>query len=208
MNEVDPYSTGQKMRRKQAEKEEQKLVEQPSNVQARTKLLGYYGNRLFDNVDCKKKYIEHCLWIIANNPTCSDDLLLSYVVSKSALWCSEPEFEHAKKIWLEQIEQKPSNGLICGNAGFFIIWRDFGLGEELLNRARALDPTSHLWPSRLHDWYFFKFRFEADTVDQKKMYAKLCIETGRDTAKLISLPLVLEQTEECEKFLGKEGNKG
>ena len=62
----------------------------------------------------------------------------------------DPElYAQTKAQWLSRVERNPDDvDMLDGAAGFFIIW-DRPLAEQLLERARTLEPTNHRWPEKL-----------------------------------------------------------
>jgi hypothetical protein len=63
---------------------------------------------------------------------------------------SDPEvYARTKAEWLSRVQANPDDvGVLDGAATFFII-RDRPLAEQLLERARTLEPNNHRWPEKL-----------------------------------------------------------
>jgi hypothetical protein len=63
---------------------------------------------------------------------------------------ADPElYARTKEEWLSRVEASPDNvDVLDAAAGFFMI-RDRALSEQLLERARVLEPNNYRWPEKL-----------------------------------------------------------
>ena len=68
--------------------------------------------------------------------------------------------QEAKRLWLHQVETKPSDSHILHNAGQFFSWiHEFPQSEDLFERARAIDPGDYDTAFRLATDYWHDARY-------------------------------------------------
>src|SRR5262245_41614284 len=88
---------------------EEQVTKRPNDVEARTKLLGYYFIKGRQDADAKSAKQRHVVWLIENAPE-SEVLGLPYSQLNKIL---EPEgYQSGKQAWLRTLEQSPENLLI------------------------------------------------------------------------------------------------
>ncbi len=129
---------------------EAKLAENPSDVPARTQLLGYYFLKRRDNGAARE---GHILWLIENAPE-SPILKSPYASLNPHL---EPEaYGKGKAAWQAHVAKQPKNLKILKHAAAYFNLHDRELAVEYLEKAAALDPDNPEWHEELGQNYLLK----------------------------------------------------
>jgi hypothetical protein len=113
----------------------------------RIELIGFYARRKRENTaDNDSARLKHVLWLIEHRPDCPI-LGTPFTTIKPA---SQPEsYQEARRLWLSHIEAQPQNTSMIGRCSDFFLFDDAQLSEQLLMRARELEPTLPDWPKKL-----------------------------------------------------------
>jgi beta-lactamase regulating signal transducer with metallopeptidase domain len=133
----DKFQSAASMTATDAARLESSLEQNPSDLDARERLLTYY--RMSPSVEWNAKLTgtrKHVLWMIEHAP-------------QSSVWIPaisrrhDPQgYEAAKKLWLEQTSRQDVAVQVLAKAADFLSAYDKPLAEELLLRARQRDPES------------------------------------------------------------------
>jgi beta-lactamase regulating signal transducer with metallopeptidase domain len=98
----------------------------------------------------------HIIWLIEHHP---DSGLAGSVEARIFSRDLEPFFPgdpvgyaEAKAVWLSQANRPGASSVVLGNAAYFLEATDQPLAEDLLLRARVMDPTGP-WAARLGRFY-------------------------------------------------------
>lgn len=126
---------------------ESRVAAAPDDVDARSKLLGYYFNRSWGD---RKPRRQHILWLIHNRPEAP--VLRTPFGHLDAILDSSA-YEEGKKAWLEHAGREPKNVTILGHAAAYLLLHDSATAESLYKRAEAAEPQNPEWPSRLGHLY-------------------------------------------------------
>ncbi|OFW07155.1 MAG: hypothetical protein A3H96_01755 [Acidobacteria bacterium RIFCSPLOWO2_02_FULL_67_36] len=126
---------------------EQSLEANPDNLNARETLIIFYDQALKVSWEEKLAGIrKHALWRIAHLP--ETDLWIPSISKRY-----DPEgYGQAKHLWLEQTSKPEVTPKTLGRAAAFLSKYDEPIAEELLLRARRMEPAG-LWSERLADLY-------------------------------------------------------
>ena len=129
---------------------EEQVAKHPSDVESRTKLLGYYFIKGRQDADAKSARQRHVVWLIENAPE-SEVLGLPYSQLNNVL---EPEgYDRAKQAWLRVIQESPEKVSVLRNASRFFLLHDRKISEELLLKGQKLDAKDPQWPASLGQLY-------------------------------------------------------
>jgi hypothetical protein len=141
---------GEPLNAKQALALDAALLRDPSDMEARAKLLGYYfssASNSLGNEGRIRARRKHILWLIANQP--SSKLLFGVsetMIDRKSYELADPQgYAEARKLWLDQTAKKDVTATVLGNAGLFLMGPDIALSSELFGRARKLDPGFPIW---------------------------------------------------------------
>ncbi|HEY9776576.1 MAG TPA: hypothetical protein V6C81_22630 [Planktothrix sp.] len=163
------------------------------------KLIGFYSPKKHDSKANQKRYFDCILWLIRTVPGCTG--YLAHTIEIAGCSCTPKQLSQARDIWYEHRQKYPEDATVYGNAGSFLIWKDFWLGERCLNSAMELDPTNELWPARLAVHYYSEFG--TCLPSYKELYAKLAVKMCKLSLKMGShAPWIdLIYGAECALFL-------
>ena len=143
---------GSTMSRYEAEELETLLQKQPHNLDARTKLLGYYFYQwmpLGEQV-AKQNRRKNILWLIQNHPDAQVLSIFEASIDPKGHEMADPDtYAKAKQLWQAQMLAKPDNARVFGNAAKFFQLHDKELSEKALLRAIEIEPMSGEWQWRL-----------------------------------------------------------
>lgn len=168
---------GQTLTNEQASNLEHQLEENPHNLRARLQLIGYYRRR---RDELLQKRFEHLLWMIENYP--HRIAWRQRVLMGLSTQYPPNLFAQAREHWLDQIAQHPNNPEVLGNAGLFLIERDFERGEELLSRASELQPADDFWSGELSRFCYWQAKEGSRT--HRHMFASKALKFGEKFLEL------------------------
>ena len=160
---------GQRLSPAAAQELEQYLAGDPDDLIARAKLIAYY----FAKGD-RQPRLNHIFWGIEHHPE-SELLALSYQVRispRTSLLNSQADYERARELWLGQAATHAQNASVLANAAEFAGQTDPFTAEEMLKRARRLEPTNSKRIKRLA-WLYARaissIASPSDIVDHPRM---------------------------------------
>src|SRR6267143_5528182 len=130
-----------------AEKLEQALIAEPTDLTTRLTLISYYWNRHGEPFNLKKS--EHVLWVIRNVPACES--LHDDVQVRLTQW--DNGFAEARQLWLKHLDSYQGNLVVLTNAADFFLMSAKPLAEQLLKRGAAADWGNARWPRVLGHLY-------------------------------------------------------
>jgi len=148
----DLARAGRKLSQEDAEKLEEKLKSDPSDLSARARLLGYYFAGSLPRagrVPTLAARRRHILWIIQHHPDAEIAGLPEATLDPTGHPLADQEgYALAKELWLQQVETYRGNISVLGHAAKFFQLPDKEIAERILMRARAFDPGGP-WTGRL-----------------------------------------------------------
>lgn len=150
---LDLSSIGYKLSAQQADElESQVRRKTPSNELALRCVLAAYHfmHQESESPSGFNALREHVLWLIQNAPE------LSICGSSECCIFSKIDrdgYQAAKTLWLSHVEADGDNLEILANASNFFAQNDFELAEELLVRARSLQPDEPRWHKAIGQLY-------------------------------------------------------
>jgi tetratricopeptide (TPR) repeat protein len=163
----DPYRpaiAGRKLSAEAARELEAQVQSSPDDVEARSKLLGYYFLRAHTSEEARAARQQHILWLIRNRP---ETPILETPFAGLDPILESSAYEEGKKAWLEQVERDPKNAAILGRAALYLLLHDPALAEGLYKRAEAAEPANPKWPERLGELYALGLSSKADEDRQR-----------------------------------------
>jgi hypothetical protein len=145
-----PAVAGLDLSDQEARELESRVAAAPDDVDARSRLLGYYSSRRFRFGEAREARQGHILWLIRNRP--ETPVLGTPFANLDAIL--EPSaYAEGRKAWQEQMERQPKNATILGNAADYLLLHDAATAENLYKRAEAVDPQNPEWPRQLGHLY-------------------------------------------------------
>lgn len=139
------FARGTQLSKQGADKLEQDLRSDPNSFSDRIELLAFYSFKITGDGLTPEELAnrrEHILWVIAHQP--SSTFAADYAAAFDAYGHDPEGLQQGKKLWLQQVQTKPTDTRILYNAGRFFAWvDDWQQSEELMERAYAIKPTDH-----------------------------------------------------------------
>lgn len=166
---------GQAMTLQEVAAAEAHVAENPTDVDTRYKLLGFYKTHTGASVVETKR--AHLSWMIKNRP---EDAILATPYGDVMMPLEQDTYELCRRLWDEQIAAHPKSATILSNAARFEMRKDRERVTELLSRARALEPANPKWTRSLAGVYEFRVLQESRDSDRKMVY-----ETYSDLYKMV-----------------------
>jgi len=142
----------------------------PGDVEARTRLLGYYMQRAFSSPEARAARQQHILWLIRNRP---DAAVLDTPFARLDRIMDGSAYEDGKKAWLEQVERQPQDAALLGRAAGYLQLHDSAMAEDLYRRAEAAEPQNAQWSAELGHLYQRGISRETGEVRETKAKAAL-----------------------------------
>ncbi len=124
---------------------ERRLIEKPSDWEARFQLLGYYSRLQHTNAAATKKLAAITIWLIDNMPDCG--LIEHWGCIDAEI--DQASYDESKRHWLAQIEASNDSLRVIGCAAAYFSRQDKNLAETLYHRAIELEPASSDWSREL-----------------------------------------------------------
>lgn len=143
------------------------LESNPDDVEARTRLLGYYLHRSFRSTEAREARQRHVLWLIANRP---DAPVLGLPYAQLDFILDGAAFQEGKKAWLSQVDREPANAAILGKAAAYLLHEDPAAAESLYKRAEAAEPQNFFWSNQLA--HLYTLGLSRKTGEEKQKAAK------------------------------------
>lgn len=143
------YADGLKITAAEAQQLEQQIAAHPEDLAARRKVMAYY---LYNAMP--QALAPHIFWLIEHHPESSWTTSAPRALLPGTPGLNSPgDTERARALWLQQVTIHSQDSRVLGNAAQFLGPTDPFTAEDLLNRARQLDPTNPVWTNRLVDLY-------------------------------------------------------
>ena len=160
-------SVGFKLSEQEALELQAKVDKDPAELVSRLKLMSYYSRRSIMNRDARPPQLKLLRWFLKNYPEDAGDTSMGVHASLN------PEaYIEIKRKWLALIEQYPNNTKIIGNAANFVLLADRDLADELLERAKKLDPEDPKWASKLGHSHELRLIGERNKLKREEWGAK------------------------------------
>lgn len=133
---------GGELTTEEADDLEKQIEQNPDDVTARTKLLGYY----FAQSDSAAARRKHVLWFIRNKP---EHEILGFPYGGLAADTDQEAYAEGRKAWVGHLEREPGNLKLLEYSARYFLHCDPELARASLERARTLDGASPKWHREL-----------------------------------------------------------
>jgi tetratricopeptide (TPR) repeat protein len=175
------FGRGTQLSKQGADNLEENLKSDPNSFADRIELLAFYSFKITGDGLTPEELAnrrEHILWVIAHQPAST------FAADHAAAfdpYGRDPEgLQQGKKLWLQQLQTKPTDTRFVYNAGRFFAWvDDWKQSEELLERAYAMKPENHDIASFLAGLYWRDARHSSTSEQVTSMAAKSFKVFGR-----------------------------
>ena len=163
------YQTGQTMTAQDAKALEDGLAKNPDDLSAREKLLDYYyqagiGSR---SPDIEKKREAQIFWLIEHHPEADVSWASEAGIMPDRREGSVDAYQHAKELWLQQVEKHASDVHVILHAADFFLLTDHEETSELMQKALEIAPTNMEVLSKEAEYYELE-RIGARSEEERK----------------------------------------
>lgn len=134
---------------------EQHLQTHPNDVEARARLIGYYGQRRLDSSSARKARYKHIMWFIQNRP---HDAFAGTGFCDMDPVIDGDAYYRARDLWLQQVNKHPKNVQVLANACAFLTLNDRPKAIELAKRIQSMQPNEPQHALRLAHLYMLDAR--------------------------------------------------
>lgn len=162
---------GSKLTAKEATALEQRVEQNPSDIGARTQLLGYYSVKKYLNPTAREANQKHVLWLIENAP---ESEILGNPYGQLNAILNPVAYRQGKKAWIEQLKKEPKNLMLLQNSANYFLQHDRELAKDSLQKAHTLDPKNPKWPATLGQLY--SLDMISNSLNAKREAAKKALE--------------------------------
>lgn len=203
------FARGTQLSKQNADKLEGDLRSDPGSLADRIELLAFYSFKIYRDGLTPGELAnrrEYTLWVIEHQPTSTfaSDFATAFNGDDR-----DPEgLQQGKKLWLQQVQARPTNTRILYNAGrFFSFVDDWQQSEALLERAYAIEPENHDIASFLAGIYWRDAK-HSSTAEQVtgmaakslKIFAQALNDTHDPRARLYDLPEAAQAAFEAGEY--------
>ena len=148
----DIATEGEDLSAEEAAALEKQLLQNPEDLEARIKLLGYYWSSGIDDHSLDAKAHPHIFWLIRNHPE-AEILGTPYGTIVGGSDYDSDAYVEGKRLWEEQLKAKGNDLHVLSNSAEYFLFQDPSLTEKSLLKGRDLDPKNHEWAERLGNFY-------------------------------------------------------
>ena len=125
---------------------EAQLEDDPLDMSARTRLLGYYGKRLRQREPTSEaRWRSLVLWLIHTEPKSAVLSAPPSPLLEFNRFLKPEEYVEGKRAFLAHLEKEPDDLTLLEHTADFVSFRDRTLAAELTERARSLDSSNPKW---------------------------------------------------------------
>ncbi len=153
MAEDDPHRLaleGLELDAAEAARLESLLESNPRDLDARTKLLGYYSQRSYADASARRRKTAHCLWMIRHRPEAE---IAGTPFCQIQRFIDAAAYRKAKALWDKQVERHRNDTAVLANAVDFHTIDESRTAIALLKRLQRLEPRNPEWHDRLGHLY-------------------------------------------------------
>lgn len=188
---VQEVLDGATLTAEQAESLEERLAQDPGDIEKRTRLIEYYTVQ-FGNARARDERRNHVLWLIQNAPEApvlAWGYPLLYDLANPVL------SKEVSARWSRHLEGDPNNLTILRHAANFHEFNNPELAISLLERAESLDDSNPLWPRELGSLHWLESNLpsgERDSQASRRAFAcyKRAYDLSDDLERELLLPML------------------
>jgi hypothetical protein len=148
-NNEDPHQTalaGMDADAAEASRLEAAVSSDPHDMNARTRLLGYYAQRSFADAGARRRRAAHCLWVIRHRP---EAVIAGTPFCQIEKLLDPAGYRKAKVLWRSHIARRDADVAVLANAASFYTGHDKRSALSLYRRLQQIEPRNSKWPERL-----------------------------------------------------------
>jgi tetratricopeptide (TPR) repeat protein len=126
------------------------LESDPSDLDARTRLLGYYAQRSFTEAAARRRKTVHCLWLIRHRPEAE---IAGLPFCQIERFLDAAGYRKAKALWDRQVRRHRSDTAVLHHAARFYAAGEKRTAIALWQRLQRLEPRNPDWKEHLGHVY-------------------------------------------------------
>lgn len=143
---MQPLLDGRNLTAEQAAELETRIKETPTDLEARSRLLGYYFRSAYSSTNARKTRQGHVLWIIERAP---ESPVAGTPFAQLDAHLDGEVYYKARELWLAAAKQRADDPTILRNAASFLLLHDRDSAKKLLLAGGRLEPECAYWPQQL-----------------------------------------------------------
>ena len=157
---------GKNLTAKEVATPEEQLEEDPLNMSARTRLLGYYADlSRYREPSSRARSRALVLWLIQDEPESSVLAALPTPVRELDPFDDPEGYVEGKRAFLAHLDKDPNNLTLLDYTAGFLSRTDRSLAINLLQRAQFLDPSNAILARRLAFNHYSNIRARSKSTD-------------------------------------------
>jgi hypothetical protein len=211
MNAQRPARSGRTLTAEEVESLEKQIEKNPHDITSRTKLLGYYFRKQFQDQSAREAKRKHVLWLILNSP---ESKVLSSPYGQLDAILDKEAYSQGKKAWINQLKRRPADLKLLEHSANFFLLHDRELAKESLQTARSLDMDNPKWPKKLGHLYSLnmirkslkvKTNAAGKALEQFEIAYKLSTDRGRNALlqSLAKVALAANKPQKAKEYAEK-----
>jgi hypothetical protein len=122
------------------------LASNPGDMDARTRLLGYYMQRSYSDRHALRRRTVHCLWVIRHRPEAK---IAGTPFCQIEKFFDAAGYRKAKALWRAHVAGRDAGVAVLANAARFYTGHEKRSAVALYRRLQRLDPRDPQWHERL-----------------------------------------------------------
>lgn len=190
---------------------EKKVERNPRDVDSRTKLLGYYFSKQFQDPAVRKAKEKNVLWLIENAP---DSGILGTPFGQLDATLNGAAYFQGKKAWEKQLKEDPKNLKLLENSANYFKLNDRELATASLQAAQAVDRKNPKWAEALGQLYLLEMKTSSlkaqravatKALEQLEIAYKLSTNMAQENLlkSLAKAALAAKETDKATKYAEK-----
>lgn len=161
---------GSKLTPAAAQQLEASLKQNPDDLTARTKLLGYYMRRQHGSAADHATRQQHILWIIRHHPEAP---VAGIPYAELDPVSDGQVYQDAAALWKQQVADHPTDPVILHNAAKYFLLHDRLTAEDLFKKGATIEPNNPDWPAALGELYNLQSHYQPQPGKKQQAAAAL-----------------------------------
>ena len=138
----------------------------PADLESRLQLLAYYSRHSLLTADLREPHLKLATWLVANFPEAET---AGQPYSQIHASFNPGGYIKLKNLWLKIVEAHSQNTRILSNAAKFCLQSDRPVAEDLLKKAREIEPENGEWPERLGQLYQLELIRTSGNIERQEL---------------------------------------
>lgn len=153
---------GRELSEEDAQNLERVVQAQPTDIWARTMLLGFYAKRQFDSKEDQRSRQQHVLWLAANAP---EEAVLGAFEAELDPYLNPAAYAEMATLMKAHVQKDPKNVRILANAARLLNLGEPDFAAQCLKTCMELEPDNPRWHEEMADIHLQKTDDDAGAGD-------------------------------------------